>query len=274
MENWDERAEREFSHKEEKRVKPSGLADVKNSVATVNALNMHYRNLNLLLKSFSGNPVKEIHVHNVNGQRYIGTGLQNKVELHVHGTPGNDLAAFMDGATIYVHGNAQDGVGNTMNSGKVVVYGHAGDIAGYSMRGGKIFIRDDAGYRVGIHMKEYGSQKPILVVGGTAQDFLGEYMAGGILVMLGLTLKDGEGHKAKFVGTGMHSGTIYLRGKVAHTGKEVKMMELEEDDMALLRAIITEFCDCLKIDVDTALEGEFRKLVPSSTRPYGRLYAY
>src|SRR3990170_7995976 len=184
------------AHEELERAKPLGLVDVKNGVATVDAVDMHFRNLNFLLKSLSSNPAKKIHVHNVSGQRYMGTGLQGNVELHIHGTPGNDLAAFMDGPTIYVHGNAQDGVGNTMNSGKVVVYGHSGDITGYSMRGGKIFIRDDAGYRVGIHMKENGNQTPVLVVGGTAQDFLGEYMAGGIMVILGLTLKNGERNKA------------------------------------------------------------------------------
>lgn len=273
MENWDELTGKRLSRKELKQAKPSSHVDMKNDVATVNAAGMHYRDLNFLLKSHS-NPIKKIHVRKVSGQRYIGTGLKSNVELHIYGTPGNDLAAFMDGPSIYVHGNAQDGVGNTMNNGKVVVYGHAGDIAGYSMRGGKIFIRDDAGYRVGIHMKEYGSQKPILVVGGTAQDFLGEYMAGGILVVLGLTLKDSEGHKAKFVGTGMHSGVIYLRGKVSHIGKEVKIMELEEGDMTLLRPLIEEFCDYFKFDVDSVLQGEFKKLVPSSTRPYGRLYAH
>lgn len=249
------------------------LVKVKNGIATVDAAGMHYRDLNFLLKS-NNNPIKSFHVRNVSGQRYIGTGLKGNMELHIYGTPGNDLAAFLDGPNIYVHGNAQDGVGNTMNSGKVVVYGHAGDIAGYSMRGGKIFIRDDAGYRVGIHMKEYGSQKPILMVGGTAQDFLGEYMAGGILVILGLKLKDGEGHKAKFVGTGMHGGVIYIRGKVAHTGKEVKIMELEEGDIALLRPLIEEFCNYFKFDPNTVLTEEFRKLIPFSTRPYGRLYAY
>src|SRR3990170_5856837 len=193
----------------------SSHVKVKNDIATINATNMHFRNLNSLIKTHN-NPVKEIHVRKVYGQRYIGTGLKGSMELHLYGTPGNDLAAFMDGPSVYVHGNAQDGVGNTMNSGKVVVYGHAGDIAGYSMRGGKIFIRDDAGYRVGIHMKENGNQTPVLVVGGTAQDFLGEYMAGGIMVILGLTLKNGERNKAKFVGTGMHSGVIYLRGEVTH----------------------------------------------------------
>jgi glutamate synthase domain-containing protein 3 len=159
-----------------------------------------------------------------------------------------------------------------MNSGKVVVYGCAGDVVGYAMRGGRIFIRDDAGYRVGIHMKEYGEQKPVIVIGGTAQDFLGEYMAGGILVVLGLTLSHGETHKAKFVGTGMHGGIIYIRGQVTHVGKEAKITELEENDVALLKPIIEEFCSYFNFNIDEVLAGEFKKIVPLSTRPYGKLY--
>ncbi|MEM3549979.1 MAG: hypothetical protein QXV01_02690, partial [Candidatus Bathyarchaeia archaeon] len=255
-----------------KPAKRSGQDSIRDDVAIINAEGMHYQDLHFLIKSHS-NSSRRIDIYNVNGQRYIGTSLKNNVELHLYGTPGNDLAAFMDGPTIYVHGNAQDGVGNTMSNGKVVVYGRAGDIVGYSMRGGKIFIRDDAGYRVGIHMKEYGNQKPILVVGGTAQDFLGEYMAGGILVILGLTLKDGETHKAKFVGTGMHGGVMYIRGQPAHTGKEVKITELEKDDEAVLRPIIEEFCNYFNLDVDTIPLKEFKKLIPHSTRPYGKLYA-
>jgi glutamate synthase domain-containing protein 3 len=178
----------------------------------------------------------------------------------------------MDVTTIYFHCNDHDVVGNTMNSGKVVVYGYAGDVVGYAMRGGKIFIRDDVGYRAGVHMKGYGDQRPVIVIGGTAQDFLGEYMAGGILVVLGLTLKNGESHKARFVGTGMHGGVIYVRGQVAHVGKEVNIMELEESDMAFLRPIIEEFCNFFGFDINEILAGEFKKLVPISTRPYGKLY--
>jgi glutamate synthase domain-containing protein 3 len=262
---------RELSRKEQKTSNPSDSVVINGEVVTINAANMHYRDLNFLLKTYS-NSAKKIDLYNVYGQRYIGTCLENNVEIHINGTPGNDLAAFMDGPTIYVHGNAQDGVGNTMNSGKVVVYGCAGDVVGYGMRGGKIFIRDDVGYRVGIHMKEYGEQKPILVIGGTAQDFLGEYMAGGVLIILGLTLSHGETHKAKFVGTGMHGGTIYVRGQVTHIGKEVKVMELEKDDIALLKPIIEEFCGYFNFDANEILAGNFKKLVPFSTRPYGKLY--
>jgi len=44
----------------------------------------------------------------------------------------------------------------------------------------------NAVFRVGVHMKEYGGRKPIIVIGGKAGGFLGEYMAGGIMLVLGL----------------------------------------------------------------------------------------
>ncbi len=250
----------------------SSPIEIKNEVATINAVNLHYRDLNALIKAHS-NPVKEIHIRRVSGQRYIGTGLKNKVRIHIHGTPGNDLAVFMDGSTVYVHGNAQDGVGNTMNRGEIVIYGHAGDIPGYSMRGGRIFIRDDVGYRAGIHMKEYQDVKPIMVIGGTARDFLGEYMAGGVILLLGLNLKPGEQHKTKFVGTGMHGGVIYTCAEMSHLGKEVELMSVEESDMQTIQGLVKEFCSYFDYDFDAIKNRKFMKIVPMSHRPYGKMYS-
>ncbi len=249
-------------------------AKIEKSTAKINAEGVHYKDLNALLRSLNGNGVEKIKIQNVFGQRYIGTDLKGDIEIDISGTPGNDLGAFMKGPRIIIHGNAQDGCGNTMDNGQIVIHGRAGDIAGYSMRGGKIFIRDDVGYRAGIHMKGYRGKKPCLVVGGTAQDFLGEYMAGGVLVVLGLNLKDDKHHKAKFVGTGMHGGTIYIRGEVTHLGKEVEIVNLEEDDRLLLRSLVGEFCSHFGFDPNEILEHKFCKLVPVSYRPYGRLYAY
>ncbi|MDH5696497.1 MAG: hypothetical protein OEZ00_07885, partial [Dehalococcoidia bacterium] len=214
--------------------------------------------------------------YNVHGQRYIGTDLDKPVELEIFGTPGNDLGAFMNGPRIIVHGNAQDGCGNTMNEGEIIVHGHAGDIVGLSARGGRIFIREDVGYRAGIHMKEYQGRKPVLVIGGTAQDFLGEYMAGGILILLGLNLSEGEHHKANFIGTGMHGGVIYLRGNVEEhqLGKEVGVAQLEENDHRILRQFVGEFAAHFGYDAEEILKHRFTKLFPRWLRPYGRLYAY
>ena len=158
-------------------------------VYEVNAEGMHYRELNRLMRTLDKSGAERIEIQTVYGQRYIGTDLEKKMYIDIYGTPGNDLGAFMNGPRIVVHGNAQDCSGNTMNEGTIVIHGHAGDITGYAMRGGKVFIRDDVGYRTGIHMKEFKTKKPHLVVGGTAQDFLGEYMAGGVLLVLGLTLR-------------------------------------------------------------------------------------
>jgi glutamate synthase domain-containing protein 3 len=248
-----------------------------NSLVKLDARDVYYRDLNAMLREAVAQGAKRIELRNVCGQRYIGTDLRRSVEIDIYGTPGNDLGAFMDGPRITVYGNAQDGCGNTMNEGEIVVHGHAGDITGFAMRGGGIFVRDDVGYRVGIHMKEYEKKCPVLVIGGTAQDFLGEYMAGGILAVLGLTLKEGESHKANFIGTGMHGGVIYLRGSVRdhQLGKEVGVLDLDDRDWSLLTSLVTQFASHFN-DYDAAeiLAGKFTKLVPQHLRPYGRLYAY
>jgi glutamate synthase domain-containing protein 3 len=232
--------------------------------------------LNDVLRQLIKEGTKVINLKNVFGQRYIGTGLRKKVKINIYGTPGNDLGSFMDGPTIEVFGNAQDGCGNTMNDGKIIVHGHAGDITGFAMRGGKIFICDDVGYRAAIHMKEYKKKRPILVIGGTAQDFLGEYMAGGILVILGLTIKKNEKHKANFMGTGMHGGVIYLRGKVEtyQLGKEVGIAEMTDEDHQALNELLKEYSGYFGVPVEKIRNADFIKLVPFSKRPYGRLYAY
>lgn len=247
-----------------------------NQVVKIDASGVFYRDLNARLRDVVSNGAQRIELQNVYGQRYIGTDLDQPVEIEVFGTPGNDLGAFMDGPRIIVHGNAQDGCGNTMNNGKIIVHGHAGDITGLSARGGKIFVRDDVGYRAGIHMKEYQDKKPVLVIGGTAQDFLGEYMAGGILALLGLKLSEGEYHRAKFIGTGMHGGVIYLRGSVERyqLGKEVGIAELEQEDYQILHKFVGEFAAYFGYETEEILKHKFMKLFPRWLRPYGRLYAY
>jgi glutamate synthase domain-containing protein 3 len=252
------------------------MIDRENCIVKIDAAGVYYRKLNIALREAASNGARKIELYNVHGQRYIGTDLDKPVELEIFGIPGNDLGAFMNGPRISVHGNAQDGCGNTMNKGKIVVHGRAGDIIGLSARGGRIFIREDVGYRAGIHMKEYQGKKPVLVIGGTAQDFLGEYMAGGVLILLGLNLGEGEPHKARFIGTGMHGGAIYLRGNVEEhqLGKEVGIAELEEDDYRILQQFVSEFAEHFGYETEEILEHKFIKLFPRWLRPYGRLYAY
>jgi glutamate synthase domain-containing protein 3 len=247
-----------------------------NKIVKIDTEGLNYRQLNIRLRELTANGTDRIELYNVCGQRYIGTDLNRAVEIEIFGTPGNDLGAFMDKPRIAVHGNAQDGCGNTMNSGEIIVHGHAGDITGLSARGGSIFIRDDVGYRAGIHMKGYEDKKPTLVIGGTAQDFVGEYMAGGIMVLLGLTLKDGEQHRARFIGTGMHGGVIYIRGDIDdyQLGKEVGRAELDDEDNKLLEQLVARYADYFNLKTEEIMNKGFIKLFPRWLRPYGQLYAY
>lgn len=252
------------------------MADRADSVVRIDAAGVYYRELNARLREAVTGGARKIELHNVCGQRYIGTALDRPVDIDIFGTPGNDLGAFMKGSRINVHGNAQDGCGNTMDEGEIIVHGHAGDIVGLSVRGGKIFIREDVGYRAGIHMKEYEEKEPVVVIGGTAQDFFGEYMAGGILILLGMNLDERQKHKARFIGTGMHGGVIYLRGDVEgyRLGKEVDIAEPDETDRILINRYVDEFAAHFACDAGEIMSRRFIKIFPRWLRPYGRLYAY
>ena len=234
---------------------------------------LHYRQANIMLQS-ALEEEDEIVDTNVNGQRYIGAGITGNQRVIVQGTPGNCLAAFMDGLEVIVKGNAQDGVCNTMNNGRVIIEGDSGDIAGYAMRGGELFIRGDVGYRTGIHMKEYGDVIPTIVIGGKAGDFLGEYMAGGILVVLGLNLNPEDKIVGSFCGTGMHGGVMYIRGNIdpSQLGHEVRCVPMEKQDKELVKGYVERYCRYFGGDPNIILCLDFKKLIPYGKRPYGNLY--
>ena len=54
-------------------------------------------------------------------------------------------------------------------------------------------------------------------------NFLGEYMAGGVILIQDLNLCEGECYKVEFVGAGMHSGAICERGDILELGKELRL---------------------------------------------------
>jgi glutamate synthase domain-containing protein 3 len=101
-------------------------------------------------------------------------------------------------------------------------------------------------------------------------------MAGGVLILLGLNLGEGEHHKARFIGTGMHGGVIYLRGSVEdyQLGKEVGVAELEEGDYSILHKYVDQFSAYFGYESTAIMKHKFTKLFPRWLRPYGRLYAY
>ncbi|MDO8964625.1 MAG: hypothetical protein Q7W30_09075 [Coriobacteriia bacterium] len=246
-------------------------------VAVIDSNGVYYRQLNEAIRGAFADGVKTVKLTNVNGQRYIGNGVTGKdLRIEIEGVPGGDMAMFMNGPTIVTSGNAQDGVANTMNAGAVYIDGDAGDVLGYGMRGGKVFVKGDVGYRVGIHMKAFENLIPTVVCGGKARDFFGEYMAGGVLVLLGYETQFAEQPLVgSFCGAGMHGGTIFLRGEVEpwQIGKECGIFTADEDDMKILRPLVEEWAKAFDKDAEDVLSQPFTKLVPVSHRPYGKLYA-
>ncbi|HOB17263.1 MAG TPA: hypothetical protein PKK74_01000 [Candidatus Methanoculleus thermohydrogenotrophicum] len=239
---------------------------------TIDAKGMHYTPLNRQIREAVEDGVHEVVVKNVLGQRFIGNGLRGDAIIHVYGVPGGDLAMFMSGPTIIVHGNADHAPGNTMDAGKVVIHGSAGDAVAHSMRGGKVFVRGDIGYRGGIHMKQYETQRPVLVVGGSARTFLGEYMAGGLLIVLNL---DGT-MKAREIGSGIHGGEIIIRGDVddACLAAGAKKVPLTDEDRERIVPVIREFSGDFGLDPEPLINDDYTRIVPASARPFAGKYTW
>ncbi|HBG54848.1 MAG TPA: glutamate synthase [Ruminococcaceae bacterium] len=216
----------------------------------------------------------EILVEHCMGQRYIGAGVSGK-HLLIRGVPGNDLGCYLDGGTIRVQGNAQDQTGDTMNAGAIVVEGSSGDATGYSMRGGKIFIRGNAGYRVGIHMKAYREHQPLIVVGGETGSFLGEYQAGGTIIVLGLD-SGGKIPVGNLSCTGMHGGRMYLRCRELPKDlpAQVKAARASAQDMARIDGFLDDFCRTFGIRKETVLSEPFFVVMPNTSNPYRSLYTF
>jgi len=236
---------------------------------TINAAELDYKSLNEKLRE-STTPCT---ITGCCGQRFIAAGMSNK-EITIDGVPGNALGAYLNGASITVHANAQDAVGDTMNEGKIIIHGSIGDAAGYAMRGGKIYVRGGAGYRAGIHMKAYEDKIPVMVIGGTAGSFLGEYQAGGIIVMLGLN-GDGMPIINNFCATGMHGGRIYLRcGKLPHKiPSQVRAEKINGESDMQLKGIVEDYCRYFDgMNAGELLNANFFLITPNEENPYQRMY--
>ena len=233
----------------------------------VEAKGLGYREINDALRG--GDP--EYEVSGCLGQRFIAAGMSD-VSVTINGVPGNALGAYLNGARITVRGNAQDAVGDTMNDGEIVVHGSVGDAAGYAMRGGRIFVRDGAGYRAGIHMKAYRDKSPLMVIGGSCGSFLGEYQAGGVIVVLGLD--GGRRIVGNFPCTGMHGGKMILRSdcRDVRFPDQVTAKAASGEDLEEIKKYVAQYCRLFGADAGAVMDSPFTVVTPDSKNPYKRLY--
>lgn len=215
----------------------------------------------------------EITLTDVMGQRYIASALSGK-RLAIHGIPGNALGAYVDDCRVEVFGNAQDATGDTMNAGEIIIHGSSGDATGYAMRGGMILVEGNVGYRAGIHMKAYKDQVPVLVVGGEAGSFLGEYQAGGYVVVLGLNTT-GRAPVGRFCAAGMHGGKIFLRTEAElpfDLPSQVSAHRADAKELEEIRPFVEKYAHAFGRNAAEILRGTFQVLIPNTANPYKSLY--
>lgn len=237
-------------------------------MTSIDARNIGYTELNQQIREAG----KACTIEHCCGQRFLAAGMSDR-DITIDGIPGNALGAYLNGGSITVHGNTQDAVGDTMNDGRIVIHGSIGDAAGYAMRGGEIYVRGDAGYRAGIHMKEYQDKVPAIVIGGCAGSFLGEYQAGGIILVLGLNPR-GRRIVHNFPCTGMHGGKLILRGDCSDIAfpKQVTAREATAEDMALIGKYVLEYSRLFEVDSEEILKASFTVITPDSKNPYKQMY--
>lgn len=241
----------------------------------IDARNLHYTPLNQMIRRAVEKGVTDITIDNVLGQRFIADGLRGDlVTITINGVPGGDLGMFMSGPTLIVNGNADHAPGNTMDAGTIVIHGSAGDAVAHSMRGGRVYVRDNIGYRGGIHMKQYLEKRPVLVVGGSARAFLGEYMAGGLLIVLGLHGTPPVSERG--IGSGIHGGEIYVRGDVDDRilGVGAKQKPATGDEKHRIAPVIGDFAKRFSMDAAPLLSADYTRIIPASARPFANKYTW
>ena len=112
-----------------------------------------------------------------------------------------------------------------------------------------------------------------MIIGGRCGSFLGEYQAGGVIIVLGMG--DGEG---KIVGnfpcTGMHGGKVFLRGahKDIKLPSQVSAKKAGADDMREIAEYLSEYCKIFGLDADEITDSEYTLITPDSSNPYKQLY--
>jgi len=213
------------------------------SFTRIDANGLGFKEINEEISAAYTRGEQGIIAENCTGQRYLGIGISTKkngrnrpFKIQLTGFPGNCLANLNEGASFEVFGNVADDLADTMHAGSVIVHGNARDVTGQALQGGTIFVRGSVGNRAAIQMREYKRDRPFLIVGETADDYLGEYMAGGVVIILNLS--DSRKPARNYVGTGMVGGRMYIRGIVREA--QIGLLPLRED---VLRYLFTQTID-------------------------------
>ncbi len=182
------------------------------------------------------------------GQHGIGGRLwragNEKVHIQVVGQPGQRLGSMgFPNTSIEVLGPASDDVGWLNAGSEIVVHGHAGNGCANAMAQGKIYISGNIGAR-GMTMTKHNPRfdPPELWVLGSAGDYFGEFMAGGIAVVCGYDAQNPDNVLGYRPFVGMVAGKVFFRGPHAgYSQSDAKLISMGDEDWNWLNENIRSF---------------------------------
>jgi NADPH-dependent glutamate synthase beta subunit-like oxidoreductase/glutamate synthase domain-containing protein 3/NAD-dependent dihydropyrimidine dehydrogenase PreA subunit len=184
------------------------------------------------------------------GQHGIGGRLwdagTDKLQIRIIGHSGQRTGSLGNAnTTIEIMGPASDDIGWLNAGAQITVHGNTSNGAMNGAAQGKVFIGGSIGAR-GMTMTKRNPrfEPPELWVLGSAGDYFGEFMAGGIAVVCGHGCQTREkllGHRPL---VGMVGGKVFVRGNAkGFSDKDAKEIPLGDDDWDWLVENIKNFLE-------------------------------
>ncbi len=182
------------------------------------------------------------------GQHGIGGRLwdagTDAVNIRIIGHSGQRTGSLGSAATcIEIMGPASDDLGWLNAGARIVVHGHASNGVMNGAAQGQVFVGGSIGAR-GMTMTKHNPRfdPPELWVLGTAGDYFGEFMAGGIAVVCGQGSQPGDQVLGYRPLVGMVGGKVFVRGNAqGFSKKDAKQVALTEDDWQWLETGLERF---------------------------------
>ncbi|MBS0014224.1 MAG: FAD-dependent oxidoreductase [Desulfobacterales bacterium] len=169
-----------------------------------------------------GSPL-EIRVTGHSGQRLGSMGFAN-TRIENMGPASDDVGWLNAGAEIVVHGHASNGVANAMAQGRVYVAGSIGSR-------GMTMTKQNPRFA-----------PPELWVLGSAGDYFGEFMAGGVAVICGIDAQTPENILGYRPLVGMVSGKVFFRGPHGGYSKsDARLIAITDSDWQWLEQNLRRF---------------------------------
>jgi NADPH-dependent glutamate synthase beta subunit-like oxidoreductase/glutamate synthase domain-containing protein 3/NAD-dependent dihydropyrimidine dehydrogenase PreA subunit len=187
---------------------------------------------------------------NAYGQHGIGGRLwqagDEKVHVKISGQPGQRAGSMgFPNTRIEILGPTSDDVGWLNAGAEIIVQGNAGNGTANAMAQGKIYVAGNIGAR-GMTMTKRNPRfdHPELWVLGSAGDYFGEFMAGGIAVICGYEPQIPDnilGHRP-FVG--MVGGKVFFHGPHGgYSQRDAKLISIGDEEWDWLNKKLNVFLD-------------------------------